>query len=186
MFARSRRLKELTATADQLYAEAVRQARTPVFYDGLGVPDTLDGRFEMISLHVFLLIDRLRRDGEEGRELAQALFDAMFTDMDVCLREMGVGDLSVGKKVKQMAEGFNGRSIAYSEALEAGEPGEPLREALRRNVYGTLAAPPPPGALDALSGYVRGQWRRLGEIDLRGETGRTAFGAPPQLGEAAL
>ena len=69
-------------------------ARAPALYAVLGVPDTLDGRFDMVGLHAFLLIDRLRRDPPPGPELAQAVFDAMFSDMDVTLREMGVGDLT--------------------------------------------------------------------------------------------
>ena len=91
-----------------LYTSAVAAARSPFFYTA----DTLDGRFDLVGLHVFLLIDRLRRDPPPGPELAQAVFDAMFADMDVNLREMGVGDLSVGKKVRAMWEAFHGRAAA--------------------------------------------------------------------------
>ncbi len=103
-----------------LYAAAVKAARRSAFLcRGLGVPDTLDGRFDLVGLHAFLLIERLRRDAEPGPELAQAVFDAMFADMDVNLRELGVGDLSVGKRVRAMWEAFHGRAAAYGAALAA-------------------------------------------------------------------
>jgi cytochrome b pre-mRNA-processing protein 3 len=117
----------------ELYGDAVAAARDPHLYAALGVPDTLDGRFDLVGLHVFLVIRRVQRlDG--GRDLAQAVFDAMFHDMDVNLREMGVGDLSVGKKVKVMWEAFNGRAIAYGAALDAGDQAA-LAAALVRNVW---------------------------------------------------
>src|SRR5262245_48094906 len=95
-----------------LYAAAIAQARQPVFYAGLRVPDTVDGRFELVALHVFLILQRLKSE-PEATPFAQALFDTMFADMDRNLREMGVGDLSVGKKVKAMAQGLYGRIAAY-------------------------------------------------------------------------
>ncbi len=117
----------------ELYGAAVAAARQPFFYHDLGVPDTLDGRFDLVGLHAFLLIRRLQREGAEGAALAQAVFDAMFNDMDVNLREMGVGDLSVGKKVRAMWEAFHGRATVYADAMEAGP--ELLAEALERNVW---------------------------------------------------
>ena len=117
-----------------LYTEAVRAAREPYFYTALGVPDTLDGRFDLVGLHVFLIIDRLRAAAEPGPGLAQATFDAMFADMDFNLREMGVGDMSVAKRNKEMWEAFHGRSMAYAAAL-AGEGPMTLEEALDRNVW---------------------------------------------------
>lgn len=123
-----------------LYGAAVAHARAPHHFAGLGVPDTLDGRFDMVALFAFLLVDRLRREQtEEGAALAQAVFDAMFADMDQNLREMGVGDLSVGKRVKAMWTAFNGRSHAYAEALDLGPPA--LAAALARNVWRTEEAP---------------------------------------------
>ena len=96
-----------------LYTGAMQAAREPFLYTDLGVPDTLDGRFDLVGLYASLLIRRLRRDAPPGPALAQAVFDAMFSDMDVTLREMGVGDLSVGKKVRAMWEAFHGRARAY-------------------------------------------------------------------------
>ena len=119
----------------ELYTAAVEAARDPALYGPDAVPDTLDGRFDLISLHVGLLVRRLRGDADpRGAPLAQAVFDAMFADMDVSLREMGVGDMSVGKRVKRMWEAWHGRARAYEAALEAGDR-PALEEALSRNVW---------------------------------------------------
>jgi cytochrome b pre-mRNA-processing protein 3 len=122
-------------SAFALYGAAVAQARQPVFFETLGVPDTLDGRFDLVSLHTGLLVCRISRDADpRAKDLAQAVFDAMFADMDLNLREMGVGDLSVGKRVKKMWEAFHGRAQAYDQALRAGDLAG-LAEALARNVW---------------------------------------------------
>jgi cytochrome b pre-mRNA-processing protein 3 len=126
--------------ASGLYEALVEQARRPEFYAALGVPDTVDGRFEMIALHMFMVLHRLKKEPTNDR-LGQALFDTMFADMDRSLREMGVSDLSVGRHVKNMAKGFYGRVAAYESGLDAADDAV-LRDALRRNVYGTLAAAP--------------------------------------------
>ena len=126
-------------TGFELYGAAVRAARAPYFYTVLGVPDTLDGRFDMVGVHAFLLIRRLRLLPPPGEALAQAVFDAMFTDMDVNLRELGVGDLSVGRKVRAMWEAFHGRSNAYQAALAAGDI-PALAAALERNLWPDQAA----------------------------------------------
>ncbi len=122
--------------AERLYQAVVDQSRQPVFYELYGVPDTVDGRFDLICLHTYLAMERLFEEGGKGRRLAQALFDRMFRTMDHTLREMGVGDLSVPKHIKRMMKGFNGRATAYQEAMLSEEP-EDLEEALRRNLYGT-------------------------------------------------
>jgi cytochrome b pre-mRNA-processing protein 3 len=99
------------------------------------VPDTLDGRFDLVGLHAALVIRRVRRDADpRAAALAQAVFDAMFADMDINLREMGVSDLAVGKRVRRMWEAFHGRAQAYEAALEAGD-GTALAAALLRNVW---------------------------------------------------
>lgn len=128
------RRKRHERTGFELYSAAVAAARDPALYTELNVPDTLDGRFDMIGLYAFLLIERVTQEPEPGPGLAQAVFDAMFSDMDINLREMGVGDLSVGKKVKAMWEAFHGRAAAYGPALRAND-GVALEEALRRNVW---------------------------------------------------
>ena len=140
-----------------LYATAVAAARDPWFYQTLAVPDTLDGRFDLITVHVFLLINRLQEAPEPGPALAQAVFDAMFSDMDDNLREIGVGDLSVGKRVRAMWEALHGRATAYAAALQSGDEAV-LQAALARNVWRDVA---PEGAAAALAGLVRAQAKHL-------------------------
>jgi cytochrome b pre-mRNA-processing protein 3 len=142
----------------ELYGAAVAAARQPFLYTGLGVPDTLDGRFDMVALHAFLLIQRLKREPAPGPVLAQAVFDAMFSDMDVNLREMGVGDLSIGRKVRVMWEAFHGRSAAYASAMTAGDM-DALEAALQRNVW--RGAPSPDGSVLALRRVVLAQEAHL-------------------------
>ena len=142
LFAPRRRRHERAGFA--LYTAAVAAARAPFLFRDLGVPDTIDGRFDVVGLYVFLVIDRLRRAATPGPDLAQAVFDAMFSDMDVNLRELGVGDLSVGKKVRTMWEAFHGRAMAYATPLETGDT-PALATALARNVWRS-AAPASAGA----------------------------------------
>lgn len=120
-----------------LYPLIVEKARSPVFYQSLGVPDTVTGRFDMIVLHAVLLVNRLQGEGKTGSRLSQALFDRLFIDMDRALREKGVGDLSVPRHIKRMMQAFNGRREAYEQALASGDD-EILRAVLRRNLYGTV------------------------------------------------
>ena len=135
-----------------LYGALVDQARSPVFYTDMGVPDTAEGRFEMVALHVHLALRRLRAGGEAGKELGQELFDVLFDDMDQTLREMGVGDLSVGKKIKALASSFYGRMQAYDEGMADGDGGK-LEAALKRNVILDTADADANAA--ALAAYVR-------------------------------
>ena len=138
--------------ADALYGLAVTRAREPVFYRDLGVPDTVEGRFEMICLHVYLILRRLRHGSGVANDdgaLGQALFDIMFADIDRSLREMGVGDLGVGRRVKTMAEAFYGRIRAYDEGLAAGEPA--LARAITRNVFNSSGSE---AQAFALAGYL--------------------------------
>lgn len=146
-FGRNRR----EAAAQALYLRVVEQARRPAFYAACGVPDTVDGRFEMVALHVFLVLHRLKREHDRTADLAQALFDTMFLDMDRSLRELGAGDLGVAPRVKAMAKGLYGRIAAYEAGLAG--PDEALSAALARNVFGTVRADP--AGLAALVGYLR-------------------------------
>jgi len=168
--------------AHAAYTALVAQARSPAFFARHGVPDTLDGRFEMIALHVFLVLHRLRAEPEAQR-FGQALYDVMFADMDRSLREMGTGDLSVGKQVKHMATALAGRIAAYQAGL-AGQAD--LAEALRRNLYGTVAAPAQ-ADIEVMADYLRRQAAALaaqpvGEV----AAGVLQFAAPPPLESAAL
>jgi cytochrome b pre-mRNA-processing protein 3 len=145
LFRRNRR----PDTISVLYGMIVAQARRPVFYEAFGVADTVNGRFDLLLLHVALVVDRLMRE-DGGKEAGQALFDFFCTDMDDNLREMGIGDLSVPKHMQRVGEAFYGRSQAYREAL-AGEGDAALIEALTRNVYG--GEPHDAGA--RLAAYIR-------------------------------
>src|SRR4051812_15393465 len=100
-----------------LYGAIVAQARAGAFYQHYRVPDTVDGRFEMIVLHLVLLLHRLDRDGEPARILGQGVFDQFCRDMDANLREMGVGDLSVPRRMRGVGEAFYGRRRVYAAAL---------------------------------------------------------------------
>jgi cytochrome b pre-mRNA-processing protein 3 len=165
--------------AAELYRAAVAAARAPWFYRDLGVPDTLDGRFDLIALHAFLLIHRLQDASAPGPALAQAVFDAMFSDMDVNLREMGVGDLSVGKRVRAMWEGFHGRALAYEPALDAGDEAA-LAAALARNVWRGAARGEAPVSLARIA---QAQAAQLAAQDARLlTTGQVAFLPAARLG----
>ncbi len=119
---------------DALYALAVEQARQPVFYTTLGVADRIDARFELYTLHVLILFLRLKQDGERGEVAAQKLFDVYISSLDHTLRELGVGDVSVGKKMRKLGESLYGRMSAYEGPLRA-EDIDALAAALAKNVY---------------------------------------------------
>ncbi len=162
--------------ADDLYRILVAQAREPIFYESWSVPDTLPGRFDMICLHAFLILRRLKRDRPRSEALSQALFDRMFADVDQNLRELGFGDLGVGKRVKAMASSFYGRVTAYEAGLR--DESSVLDDALARNVYAGQA--PDPGQVASLARYLR-----LQDAILEGQDsddlmeGRVRF-APPR------
>ncbi len=148
LFHRNRRRDDAVA----LYDTIVAQSREPGFYLHCGVPDTVDGRFDMIALHAFLVLRRLK---DRHRDTAQELLEAMFDDMDRSLREMGAGDLGVGRRVKTMAKALYGRIAAYEAALNGDGPA--LAEALRRNLYGTVDPDADPEGVEAMAVYVRAE-----------------------------
>ncbi|MDI1280778.1 ubiquinol-cytochrome C chaperone family protein [Brevundimonas sp.] len=129
------RSRPAAVDGDALYALAVTQARRPDFYTRLGVEDRIDARFELYTLHVLLLVLRLRDDGDRGGEAAQVLFDTYVSALDNTLRELGVGDVSVGKKMRKLGESLYGRMAAYEAPLRAADP-DALAAGLARNVYG--------------------------------------------------
>ena len=137
-----------------LYTAAVTAARVPFLFTDIGAPDTLDGRFDVIGVYAFLTIQRLKREPEPGPELAQAVFDAMFSDMDINLRELGVSDMSIGKRVRAMWEAFHGRALAYATAMEAGDI-PALEIALARNIW--RGSEPPAGSPAAIARLVLAQ-----------------------------
>lgn len=123
-----------TEAEHEVYCEIVAQARQPEFYTDFLVPDTIDGRFDLIVLHAVLYFRRMRGEGAKVSQFAQAVFDLFFQDMDASLREMGVSDTRVPKKVKVMGEAFYGRADAYIPAIDAAET-EALAAAVGRNLF---------------------------------------------------
>ncbi len=134
-----------------LYASIVAQARQPALYRDFRVPDTVDGRFEMVVLHLVLLFHRLQPEEANGQAIAQRVFDLFVTDMDMSLREMGVGDLGVPKRMKDVGRSFYGRLEAYGNALVESDR-DNLEEALCRNLGSEGDAVSPDCA--ALAGYA--------------------------------
>jgi cytochrome b pre-mRNA-processing protein 3 len=118
-------------TIEAIYGTIVTQAREPLFYRDLGVPDTVNGRFDLLVLHLWMVLRRMNST-EGGVGLSQMLFDRFCDDMDGNLREMGVGDLRVPKRMQAFGEAFYGRAAAYDLALTAGA--EPLAQALCKNI----------------------------------------------------
>lgn len=163
------------ATIDAIYDEIVAAARQPVFYAEWNVPDTPLGRFEMLSLHVFLFLHRLRAGDEAAREAAQAVTDTFFSDVEHSLRELGIGDIGVPKRMKKLARMFYGRAAAYGAAIEADDEAG-LAEALKRNV--APEADEWPGAVP-LAAYVLTANRTLAETSSEALlAGRLPFARP--------
>lgn len=156
--------------AERLYAAAAAQARAPAIYARMDVPDTVEGRFELLTLHVILLIDRLK-DGPAGAAAArQILFDVYVGNLDAALREMGVGDLAVGKRMRKLGEAFYGRARACEAAFKALPEAGPLEAVLARTVFEAV-----PGAEPAaLADYLR----RCRESLASGDVEALMAGAP--------
>jgi cytochrome b pre-mRNA-processing protein 3 len=168
--------KPVQQAAELAYRRVVEQARQPGFFTDGGVPDTVDGRFELICLHAFLYLHRLKREQPGSAELGQHFFDVMFLDFDRALREMGTGDLSVGREIRRMAEAFYGRIAAYEQGLRGGDA--VLHPALARNLFGTATASET--QLAVLAGYVRREADGLDRQDAAALlAGDIAFGTPP-------
>jgi cytochrome b pre-mRNA-processing protein 3 len=166
----------LRRKAGEIYGAVVTQARQPGFYAVLGIPDTPAGRYDMVVLHLFLVLERLRL--EAGTEpLQQVLIEAFISDMDDSLRELGTGDIAVGKKVRRAAAGFYERIGDYREALVP-EGNGALRGVLVRHV---LAQGSDPARSEALAGYVRAVVLALGgQAGPSVIEGRIDFPSPPR------
>jgi cytochrome b pre-mRNA-processing protein 3 len=168
--------------AELAYRRVVEQARQPGFFVDGCVPDTLDGRFELICLHAFLYLHRLKRERPRAAAVGQRFFDVMFADFDRSLREMGTGDLSVGREIKRMAEAFYGRVAAYERGLSTDDAALPA--ALARNLFGTV--PPDPACLAAMADYAR---REAAQLDRQSAAellaGHVSFGHPPVVARVA-
>ena len=151
--------------AQRLYAALTAQARRPDFYITGGVPDSIDGRFEMVALHAFLLFRRLKGQGEKAGAVAQSVYDVMFSDFDASVREMGAQDLGVGRRIKFMTEAMNGRFQAYEAGLahlqtQGGQI--ELELALKRNLYGTTE--PVDECLKRMADYLKRADAELGAL----------------------
>ena len=149
MFTRLFRSSANRPVIDAIHGGIVAAARQPALFADYGVPDTVSGRFELLALHASLVLRALGAKPRPGPEMAQDLADAVFRHLDRALREMGVGDLTVPKRIKTLAGDFIGRGAAYGAALQAGDDSA-LAAALRRNVFA-------PGQGDAarLARYTR-------------------------------
>jgi cytochrome b pre-mRNA-processing protein 3 len=176
------RRKSIREAAERAYRRVVEHARQRVFFTGFGVPDTLDGRFELVCLHAFLYLHRLKSEQPQAAAVSQAFFDAMFADMDRGLREMGTGDLSVGRHIKRMAQGFYGRIRAYQNGLEDGDD-TVLNDALARNLYGTVGESA--RVSSAVADYVRSAAALLAHQSLA-ELLDGDVGFPPPGGDRLL
>jgi cytochrome b pre-mRNA-processing protein 3 len=168
--------RERLAKAFAIYHVIVARARQPIFYTDWGVPDTPDGRLEMIGVHAALVMRRLRTEDEAGKILSQDIFDVMFGDVDRNIREQGVGDLSVGKHVKRAAQTFLAQFRALDPGLDAKDQ-HAVAAVLERNIFNRVivaeknaptttpapAEPPAPGML-ALAAHLLAEEQRLGEV----------------------
>lgn len=161
-------------TAERLYAAITEQSRQASFFADLQIPDTVDGRFDVLALHAWMVIDRVRQEAD-GEAVAQAVFDAMFAHLDFAVREMGAQDLGVGRRIKVMAEGLHGRALAFRTAIADPDP-VALQNALRRNVFGK--ADPIDDAVVRLAAYVRSSVGALAALD-QDRLGNAALSWPP-------
>lgn len=142
--------------ARDVYAQLLVHVRDLAFYERFAVPDSFDGRFDLLVVHAFMVIESC-----DDAAFGQALFDAVFADMDQTLREMGVGDVGVPKHMRKMMKAFNGRMHAYSDALEGGD----IEGALVRNLYGTVNAPDAK-AVKGFTAYMRKNLKALNKAGI--------------------
>jgi len=154
------RKDRVRSQAETLYAALAEQSRAPEFYALAGVPDTPEGRFELLSAHMFIVLSRLRRDAPQTDRLVRLLQEVFFERLDSALRELGVGDLSVGRKIRALAESFYGRYSAYETA--SGVDGEALKSALARNVFASEDA----NKAASVAAYVVAARSRLDAVPL--------------------
>ena len=162
------RRRAQTGTISTLYGMIVAQARLPCFYRDYAVADTVNGRFDLIVLHLALVLDRLKQDGVT-QALGQGVFDLFCQDMDHNLREMGISDLKVPKEMQHMGQAFYGRSQAYVAAMAAGGSDRALVQALTRNIYG--GAPSASAAAPRLAAYM---WEAVRDLKTQDPTSLAA------------
>jgi cytochrome b pre-mRNA-processing protein 3 len=162
------------ALIEQIRGEIVAAARRPALYDALGAPDRIDGRFELLTLHAGLVLRRLAALGGVADAIAQDLVDSLFTHFDDTLREMGLSDIGVAKRLKAMGSAFYGRNAAYAAALDEASAAD-LATALARNVYGAAGREAGPKA-EALARHIASLDAALAGIPIEAFTaGRFRF-----------
>ena len=158
------RQRSLTASIGRkLYDSIVAQSRAEIFYRELGVPDTAEGRFELIVLHLHLVLERLRREGTAGVRLSRALIEAFVTDMDDSMREFGIGDMGVPRRVKRAAAAVYERSAAYAAAQQAQAEVNALAQVLLEHIY--FANCSDSRLPEHLAAYVRNAGGALERVD---------------------
>lgn len=175
----------LRGTATELYGSVVTQARNPAFYSEMGIPDTLEGRYEMVVMHMALVLERLRTEGDDGIALSRETIETFVADMDGSMRELGVGDLTVPKKVKSAAAGLYARADAYRQALiqegaRAGASGV-LDVAIARFALGSETADDRSARLARYYRAVTVALARLASAEVL--AGRMPMPAPASLGQ---
>nr|CAD6418898.1 ubiquinol-cytochrome c chaperone [Rhizobium sp. Q54] len=174
IFGLFRKKKQNQPIVDRQYASLTSAARDPFFYTDLGVPDTVMGRFEMLSIAMILFFRRTAKSGVSGQELAQEIVDAFFQDIDHSIRELGIGDQGVPKRMKKLAGMFYGRLESYAAALDAGDR-EALALALARNIRPEAADTP---SMDGLAAWMIRAEELLAEVT-EDEIARGAALLPP-------
>ncbi|MEP3437085.1 MAG: ubiquinol-cytochrome C chaperone family protein [Hoeflea sp.] len=173
-----KRKKANRALVEQQYDSLTEAARSPVFYEAMDVPDTVMGRFEMISVHLFLYLRRTASSGPAAKGISQDIVDAFFEDVDYSIRELGVGDPSVPKRMKKFARMFYGRAKSYGQALDDGDA-VALAEALRRNIHPDLHEAVP--SMQSLADWMARTERQLEDVPEEAlAAGRLAFPAVDQ------
>jgi cytochrome b pre-mRNA-processing protein 3 len=167
-------------TIEAIYGMIVTQAREPLFYRDLGVPDTVNGRFDLLVLHLWMVLRRLKPI-EGGAALSQALFDRFCDDMDANLREMGVGDITVPKRMQAFGEAFYGRVAAYDLAVADGR--EPLAQALCKNILGDILGGEGIEKARQLAFYAEAAIATLAGLDdTKLQSGSWRFPSPARVG----
>lgn len=161
LFDRKKR-KENQRVVASLYETLTAAGRRPVFYEAMNVPDTVMGRFEMLAVHVILLLRRTAKGDMAVQAIGQDIVDEFFTDIDHSIRELGIGDISVPKKMKKFARMFYGRMNAYDEAIIANDE-KALADALCRNIH--PGGTPEGAAMSGLAAYLLAADRRLANLD---------------------
>jgi cytochrome b pre-mRNA-processing protein 3 len=163
-----------------LYRSLVEKARDPAFYAALGVPDTVNGRFDMLVIHAMLVLRRLRGGGNAADRTGKAMLELLFRDMDQSLREMGIGDMGVGKHIKKMAKAMFGRAEAYEAGLDSSDPAI-ISQVLKENIYRQGA--PSDAVVAQMADYMRRADVHMQSEDVAGITaGRINLAVPALAG----